>query len=58
MYGHCCYPHTAANKATGFLLFIAVPMTFWSVIPLAIVGTVATFAAIHEHYIITNKNNQ
>lgn len=58
MYGHCCFPHTAANKATGFLLFIAVPMTFWSVIPLAIVGTVATFAAIHEHYIITNKNNQ
>ena len=48
MYGHCCFPHTAANKATGFLLFITVPMTFWSVIPLAIVGTVATFAAIHE----------
>ena len=24
MYGHCNFPHTAANKATGFLLFIAV----------------------------------
>ena len=58
MCGRCYFPHTTANKATGFLLFIAVPMTFWSVIPLAIVGTVATFAAIHEHYIITNKNNQ
>lgn len=57
MYRRCRFPHTTANKITGFLLFIAVPMTFWSVIPLVIVGTVATFAAIHEHYIITNKNN-
>ena len=24
MYGRCCFPHTLANKATGFLLFIAV----------------------------------
>ena len=48
MYGHCCFPHTLVNKATGFLLFIAVPMTFCTVIPLAIVTSVATFAAIHE----------
>jgi len=54
MYGHCCFPHTLANKATGFLLFIALPMTVWSIIPIAIVATVATFAAIHEgHYIRT-----
>ena len=56
MYGHCCFPHTLANKATGFLLFIAVPMTFWSIIPIAIVAAIATFAAIQEgHSIRTNR---
>jgi CDP-diacylglycerol--glycerol-3-phosphate 3-phosphatidyltransferase len=58
MYGRCCFPHTTANKATGFLLFIAVPMTFFTVIPIAIVAAIATFAAIHEHYIITNMIKQ
>ena len=58
MYVRCCFPHTLANKATGFLLFIAVPMTVWSSVPISIAATIATFAAIHEHYIITNKNNQ
>jgi hypothetical protein len=57
MYGRCCLPHTLANKVTGFLLFIAVPMAFYTVIPLAIVAAVATFAAIHEgHYIRTSNN--
>ena len=56
MYGHCSFPHTTANKATGFLLFIAVPMTVWSIIPIAIVAAIATFAAIQEgHYIRTKK---
>ena len=58
MYGRCCFPHTTANKATGFQLFIAVPMTFFTVIPIAIVAAIATFAAIHEHYIITNMIKQ
>ena len=56
MYKRCCFPHTTANKATGFLLFIAVPMTFWSIIPIVIVSTIATFAAIQEgHYIRAKK---
>jgi CDP-diacylglycerol--glycerol-3-phosphate 3-phosphatidyltransferase len=56
MYGRCCFPHTTANKATGFLLFIAVPMTFCTVIPIAIVAAIATFAAIQEgHYIRAKK---
>ena len=46
MYGRFQFPHTTANKATGFLLFIAVPMTFFTVIPIAIVASVATFAAL------------
>ena len=33
MYGCCCFPHTLANKWAGFLLFIAVPITFWSIVP-------------------------
>ena len=57
MYGHCCFPHTTANKWSGFLLFIAVPMTFWSIAPITIVASVATFAAIHENYFIQTRNN-
>ena len=48
MYGRCCFPHTTANKWAGFLLFIAVPMTVWSIVPISFVAIVATFAAIHE----------
>ncbi|MBO7136845.1 MAG: CDP-alcohol phosphatidyltransferase family protein [Bacteroidaceae bacterium] len=56
MYGRCSFPHTAANKATGFLLFIVVPMTFVSVIPIIIVAAVATFAAIHEGMALTVRH--
>ena len=59
MYRRCCFPHTLANKATGFLLFIAVPMTVWSIIPIAIVAVVATFAAVQEgHFIRRNAPRQ
>ena len=59
MYGCFQFPHTTANKATGFLLFIAVPMTLWSIIPIAFVAAIATFAAIQEgHSIRTNKIKQ
>ena len=47
-YGHCSFPHTIANKWAGFLLFIAVPLTFVSIIPISVVAAVATFAAIQE----------
>ena len=51
-----CFPHIAANKLTGLLLFIAVPMVFWSIVPIAFVAGVATFAAIQEgHFIRTRK---
>ena len=43
-----CFPHTKANKLTGFLLFLTVPTVFWSIIPLAIIAGVATFAAVQE----------
>ena len=57
IYGRCYFPHTLANKATGFLLFIAVPMTFFTVTPIAIVASVATFAAIQEGHFIRTSNN-
>ena len=59
MYGRCCFPHTLANKWAGLLLFIAVPMTFWSIAPISIAAIVATFAAIQEgHFIRRNAPRQ
>ena len=58
MCGHCCFHHTTANKATGFLLFIAVPMTFASVVPFIIVATIAMFAAIHEGLVIRKYRDE
>ena len=55
MYGRCCFPHTTANKVTGFLLFIAVPTIIWSVIPIAIVAAIATFAAVQEGHFIRTR---
>ena len=51
-----CFPHTVANKLTGFLLFLTVPTIFRTLIPVAVVAAVATFAAIQEgHYIRTRQ---
>ena len=47
-----CLPHTKANKLTGLLLFMAVPVLFWSIIPMAFVTGVATFAAVQEGHFI------
>ena len=58
MYGCCCFPHTIANKWAGFLLFIAVPMTFWSIVPITIVTAIATFAAIQEGHFIRRNARQ
>ena len=55
MCGTCSFPHTTANKMTGFLLFLAVPMIFWSLIPIVFVAMVATFAAIQEGHVIRTK---
>jgi len=51
-----CFPHTIANKLTGLLLFLAVPTMFWSVIPIAIVAAIATFAAVQEGHFIRTKH--
>ena len=54
-----CFPHTKANKLTGFLLFLAVPMLFRSITPIAFVTVIATFAAVQEgHFIRTGQVEQ
>ena len=56
VYKRLCFPHTWANKLTGFLLFLTVPTMFWSMIPISIVAAIATFAAVQEgHYIRTKQ---
>ena len=51
-----CFPHTKANKLTGLLLFLSVPAMFWSIVPIAFVAGVATFAAVQEgHFIRTGR---
>ena len=55
-YKRLCFPHTGANKLTGLLLFLSVPMAFWAIFPIALVAGFATFAAIQEgHFIRTRK---
>ena len=56
MYKKCIFPHTIANKVTGFLLFVGVPLTVFleSIVPMVIIAVVATFAAVQEgHFIRT-----
>lgn len=55
VYKRLCFPHTSANRLTGLLLFLSVPMTFWSIFPIAFVAGVATFAAIQEGHLIRTR---
>ena len=54
MYNKCIFPHTFANKVTGSLLFVGVPLTVFleSIVPMVIISVVATFAAVQEGYFI------
>ena len=54
-YKKCIFPHTIFNKATGLLLFIALPFSFQSVMPMAITASIATYAAIHEGLFIKSQ---
>lgn len=59
MYKSFRFPHTIANKVTGFLLFIGTPLTVFleSTVPMIIIAVVATFSAIQEgHFIRTERH--
>ena len=56
IYKKCIFPHIKANKVTGVLLFIGVPLTLFleSIVPMIVIAVVATFAAVQEgHFIRT-----
>lgn len=56
MYKKFHFPHTVANKVTGVLLFLGVPLTVFleSAVPMVVIAVVATFAAVQEgHFIRT-----
>ena len=57
MYKKCFFPHTVANKVTGFLLFFGVPLSVFleSAVPMAVIAAVATFAAVQEGHFIRTK---
>ena len=57
MYKKCIFPHTIANKVTGVLLFVGVPLTVFleSMVPMVIIAVVATFAAVQEGHFIRTK---
>ena len=54
MFKKFVFPHTIANKVTGVLLFVGVPITLWinSIVPIIIIAVVATFAAVQEGHFI------
>jgi CDP-diacylglycerol--glycerol-3-phosphate 3-phosphatidyltransferase len=59
MYKKCLFLHTIANKVTGVLLFVGVPLTLFleSIVPMVLVAVVATFAAVQEgHFIRTERH--
>ena len=57
MYKKCIFPHTIANKVTGVLLFVGVPLTVFleSIVPMIVIAAVATFAAVQEGHFIRTK---
>jgi len=57
MYKKCIFPHTIANKVTGILLFVGVPLTVFleSFVPMVVIAVAATFAAIQEGHFIRKK---
>ena len=57
MHMKCIFPHTIANKVTGVLLFVGVPLTVFleSIVPMVITAVVATFAAIQEGHFIRTR---
>lgn len=58
MYKKFCFPHTLANKATGFLLFVVAPLTMFleTPVPMVVTASLATFAAVQEGHFIRTGN--
>ncbi len=57
-YKKCVFPHTTLNRATGLLLYIAVPFSFHSMIPMTVTAVIATIASLHEGIVIKKSQAQ
>lgn len=59
-HGKVLFPHTFANRLTGFLLFVSVPFAVCYHLPLLLspVAVVATFAAVQEGRCVGGKKKQ
>ena len=57
IYKKFVFPHTVANKVTGVLLFVGVPISLWInlIVPIIIIAVVATFAAVQEGHFIRTR---
>ena len=53
----CIFLHSTANKATGLLLFLGIPLALFmeSIVPVIIIAIIATFAAVQEGHFIRIK---
>ena len=60
MFKKFVFPHAIANKVTGVLLFVGVPLTVFleSIVPMIIIAVVATFSAIQEGHVIRKKRKK
>jgi len=58
LFKRCIFLHSMANKATGLLVFVGIPLALFieSIIPIIIISIIATFAAIQEGHLIRTKN--
>ena len=59
LFKRCIFLHSMANKATGLLLFVGIPLALFmeSIVPVIIIAIIATFAAIQEGHFIRTKNS-
>lgn len=57
LFKRCIFLHSMANKATGLLLFVGIPLALFmeSIVPVIIIAIIATFAAIQEGHCIREK---
>ncbi len=59
LFKRCIFLHSIANKATGLLLFVGIPLALFveTTVPIIIIAIIATFAAIQEGHLIRTKNS-
>lgn len=59
LFKRCIFLHSTANKVTGLLLFVGIPLALFveTTVPINIIAIIATFAAIQEGHLIRTKKS-